>query len=185
MAGNLMKPLTGMVRQASAANMAAMGSYQSRSVSLTAANIPMARYGGRHTVTMMPGDGIGPEMMSYVKEVYKHAGAPVDFELVTLDPNTDNYDDLYNAIASVKRNGCGIKGNIETQMNRPDIKSRNVEMRNELDLYVNRIHCQSQSGIKTRHDDIDVVVGFQEIFLFCFSSFNVNAYFYIIYDICS
>ena len=157
MAGNLMKPMTGLARQASAANMAALGSFQSRSVSLSAANIPMARYGGRHTVTMMPGDGIGPEMMTYVKEVYKHAGAPVDFETVHLD-HEDNYDDLYNAIASVKRNGCGIKGNIETHINRPEIKSRNVEMRNELDLFVNKIHCQSQPGIKTRHADIDVVV---------------------------
>ena len=43
-------------------------------------------------------------------------------------------------------------------MNRPDIKSRNVEMRNELDLYVNIIKCKSQPGIKTRHDDIDVVL---------------------------
>ena len=156
MAGNFIKPLAGLARNTSCANLAL--TYQVRNVSLTAANIPMARYGGRHTVTMMPGDGIGPEMMSYVKEVYKHAGAPVDFETVTLDPSTDNYDDLYNAIASVKRNGCGIKGNIETKMNRPDIKSRNVEMRNELDLFVNRIHCKSQPGIKTRHEDIDVVV---------------------------
>ncbi len=57
----------------------------------------------------------------------------------------------------MKRNGCGIKGNIETKINRPDIKSRNVEMRNALDLYVNVIRCKSQSGIKTRHDDIDIV----------------------------
>ena len=51
-----------------------------------------------------------------------------------------------------------LKGNIETKMNRPDIKSRNVEMRNELDLFVNLIHCKSQPGIKTRHEDIDIVV---------------------------
>ena len=89
------------------------------------------RYGGRHTVTMMPGEGIGPEMMEYVKDIYKAAGVPVDFEMVFLDPTTDNYDDLYNAISSVRRNGCGIKGNIETLLTRPDIKSRNVEMRNE------------------------------------------------------
>lgn len=159
MTANFFKPLAGLARNTSCTNLAL--TYQVRNVSLTAANIPMARYGGRHTVTMMPGDGIGPEMMSYVKEVYKHAGAPVDFETVTLDPSTDNYDDLYNAIASVKRNGCGIKGNIETKMNRPDIKSRNVEMRNELDLFVNRIHCKSQPGIKTRHEDIDIVVSLQ------------------------
>ena len=50
---------------------------------------------------MMPGDGIGPEMMGYVREVFKEAGAPVDFELVELDPNTDNYDDLHNVIAYI------------------------------------------------------------------------------------
>lgn len=34
--------------------------------------MPKAQYGGRHTVTMLPGAGIGPELMSYVKEVCKH-----------------------------------------------------------------------------------------------------------------
>lgn len=58
----------------------------------------------------------------------------------------------------MKRNGCAIKGNIETKMNRPDIKSRNVEMRNELDLFVNVLRCQSQPGIKTRHDNVDVTI---------------------------
>ena len=47
-------------------------------------------------MTCMPGEGIGPEMMGYVKQVYKEAGVPVDFEDVQLDPTTDNYDDLYN-----------------------------------------------------------------------------------------
>ena len=150
MAGNFVKPLSSLSR---------FGIAQTRSVSLTAANIPLAKYGGRSTVTMMPGDGIGPEMMGYVKEVFRYAGAPIDFETVMLDPSDDNYDDLYNAISSVKRNGVGIKGNIETKMNRPDIKSRNVELRNELDLFVNTIECRSQPGIRTRHDDIDIVVG--------------------------
>ena len=68
---------------------------------------------------MMPGEGIGPEMMDYVKDAYKTAGVPVDFgkafwnnkskrlwhgfllfffmlEMIYLDPTTDNYDDLYN-----------------------------------------------------------------------------------------
>ena len=97
-------------------------------------------------------------MMEYVKDVYKTAGVPVDFEMVYLDPTTDNYDDLYNAISSVRRNGCGLKGNIETKLTRPDIKSRNVEMRNELDLFVNVLHCYSRKGVKTRHDNIDVVI---------------------------
>ena len=153
-AANIGRNLRGLARQ----KFSAISSPAIRSVHLSAANIPLAKYGGRYTVTMMPGDGIGPEMMEYVKEVFKVAGAPIDFETMILDPTTDKYDDLYSAIQSVKRNGCGIKGNIETKINRPDIKSRNVEMRNALDLFVNRIVCQSQPGIKTRHEDIDIVV---------------------------
>ena len=41
---------------------------------------------------------------------------------------------------------------------RPDIKSRNIEMRNQLDLFVNVLHCTSKKGVKTRHDDIDICV---------------------------
>jgi len=109
-------------------------------------------------VTMMPGDGIGPEMMGYVREIFNLVGAPVDFEEVKLDPTTDNYADLNNAISSVKRNGCAIKANIETRMNQSHIKSRNVEMRNALDLFVNVLHCKSIDGIETRHKNIDIVV---------------------------
>ena len=58
----------------------------------------------------------------------------------------------------MKRNGCAIKGNIESRINQPHIASRNVEMRNALDLYYNVVHCKSVEGIKTRHDNIDVVV---------------------------
>ena len=58
------------------------------------------RYGGRHTVTMMPGDGIGPEMMGYVRQVFSLVGAPVDFEEIKLDPTTDNYADLNNVSIS-------------------------------------------------------------------------------------
>jgi len=36
------------------------------------AGIPKAQYGGRHTVTMLPGSGIGPELMNYVKEVFRY-----------------------------------------------------------------------------------------------------------------
>ena len=88
----------------------------------------------------------------------RYAGAPIDFEMIQIDPKSADSNDLNNAISSVKRNGCAIKGNIESRMNQPHIKSRNVEMRNELDLFVNVLHCKSVEGIKTRHDDVDVVV---------------------------
>ncbi|KZS16963.1 Isocitrate dehydrogenase [NAD] subunit, mitochondrial [Daphnia magna] len=119
---------------------------------------PLAQYGGRFTVTMLPGDGIGPEMMNYVKEVFRYAGVPVDFEEIHFDPNSESEVDFFDAITSIKRNGVAIKGNIETRENRPGQISRNVELRNELDLFAYIMNCKSFPGIQTRHKDIDIVL---------------------------
>lgn len=59
---------------------------------------------------MLPGDGIGPEMMTYVREVFRYAGVPVDFEEICFDPNSESETDFFDAITSIKRNGVGIKG---------------------------------------------------------------------------
>merc|ERR1719402_48131 len=93
--------------------------------------------------------------MAYMREVLEHVHAPVDLEI--LDTINDN-DKIHNAIQSVRRNGVAIKGNIETSTNRIDIKSSNVEMRNQLDLFANVVHCRSQPGVRTRHDDIDIQI---------------------------
>ncbi|GBN75576.1 Isocitrate dehydrogenase [NAD] subunit gamma, mitochondrial [Araneus ventricosus] len=49
-------------------------------------------------------------------------------------------------------------GNIETRSNNPLFRSRNVVLRLELDLFVNLLHCKSQPGIKTRHNNIDIIL---------------------------
>ncbi|CAH0561806.1 unnamed protein product [Brassicogethes aeneus] len=120
--------------------------------------IPVALYGGRNAVTMLPGGGIGPELMGYVKEVFKYAGAPVDFEVVEIDEKSEDNDDLDYAITSIKRNGVAIKGNIETKSESANVTSRNVAIRNELDLYVNVLNCKSYPGVPARQSNIDVVI---------------------------
>lgn len=81
---------------------------------------------------MLPGDGIGPEMLAHVKRLCITAQVPVDFEDIQLDSRqtikTWN-EDLENAIISIERNGVALKGNIETKFNDPTVKSRNVELR--------------------------------------------------------
>lgn len=72
--------------------------------------IQNAQYGGRHHVTMLPGGGIGPELMNYVREIFRYCGVPVDFEIIDIDPNSEGNDDLEYAITSIKRNGVAIKG---------------------------------------------------------------------------
>ncbi|CAH1998154.1 unnamed protein product [Acanthoscelides obtectus] len=120
--------------------------------------IPVAMYGGRQAVSMLPGGGIGPELMSYVRDVFKYAGAPVDFETVDIDPNSESNDDLDYAITSIKRNGVAIKGNIETKSKSAETLSRNVAIRNELDLYVNVLHCKSYPGLPARQKNIDLMI---------------------------
>ncbi|XP_031336200.1 isocitrate dehydrogenase [NAD] subunit gamma, mitochondrial-like isoform X2 [Photinus pyralis] len=120
--------------------------------------IPVALYGGRHAVTMLPGGGIGPELMVYVKEIFKYAGAPVDFEVVEIDPKSDESNDLEYAITSIKRNGVAIKGNIETKSESTGVQSRNVAIRNELDLFVNVLHCHSYPGVPARQKGIDIII---------------------------
>lgn len=88
-----------------------------------------------YSVTVLPGDGIGPEMIEHVKRLCKTAQVPVDFENIQLDShqsiNTWN-EDLENAIISIERNGVALKGNIETKFNDPTVKSRNVQLRYDI-----------------------------------------------------
>ncbi|KAL1425078.1 hypothetical protein MTO96_019530 [Rhipicephalus appendiculatus] len=133
-----------------------------------------AKYGGRFMVTVLPGDGIGPELMKHVREVFRYGGVPVDFEEVHLDSTQDDLDNVDEAIIAIKRNGVALErqgrglcnlntsfllaGNIETRHNSPNYKSRNVELRLRLKLFVNIIHCKSQPGVPTRHNNIDIVL---------------------------
>jgi len=121
--------------------------------------MPLARYGGRQTVTALAGDGIGPEMLRHVKEIFRVGQVPVDFEDVPLDGRqADNNVDLENAIISIERNGVAIKGNIETKHHEPNARSRNVELRSRLDLYANVLRCKTVATVPARHSGLDIVV---------------------------
>lgn len=119
---------------------------------------PRAQYGGRYTVTMLPGAGIGPELMKYVKIVFRNLGVPVDFEEIAIAPDVSGNADLEDALTSIKRNGAAIKGNIETFGGNTEITSRNIAIRKELDLYINIIECKPHPALKLRHRDIDIVM---------------------------
>jgi len=107
---------------------------------------------------MLPGGGIGTELMGYVKKLFFETGMPVNFETVQIDPKSDNNDDLEYAIMSIRRNGVCIKGNIETESQSQAIISRNVAIRNELDLFVNAIHVQSYNNVPSHHKNVDIIV---------------------------
>ncbi|KAM6976774.1 isocitrate dehydrogenase [NAD] subunit gamma, mitochondrial-like [Aplochiton taeniatus] len=120
---------------------------------------PPARYGGRHTVTLIPGDGIGPELLRHVRELFRFSCVPVDFEVVNVDSTLTSESDINNAIMAIRRNGVALKGNISTNHNLPpSVKSRNSLLRTTLDLYANVMHCQSLPGVRARHRNIDIII---------------------------
>nr|CAD7597889.1 unnamed protein product [Timema genevievae] len=87
-----------------------------------------------------------------------YGGVPVDFEVVQIDPKSETNDDLDYAITTIRRNGVAIKGNIETGSLTRGVTSRNVALRNELDLYVNVLKCQTYPGVPSRQKNIDIVI---------------------------
>ncbi|XP_064632371.1 isocitrate dehydrogenase [NAD] subunit gamma, mitochondrial-like [Lineus longissimus] len=116
-----------------------------------------AQYGGRHTVTLLPGDGIGQELMPHIREVFRCAGVPVDFEEVELTNESDE-NDMENALLAIKRNGVCLKGNIETDIVKAGHRSKNIDLRTSLDLFAHIIHVKNIPGVATRHDNIDIVM---------------------------
>ncbi|XP_026971441.1 LOW QUALITY PROTEIN: isocitrate dehydrogenase [NAD] subunit gamma, mitochondrial-like [Sagmatias obliquidens] len=113
---------------------------------------PAAKYGGWHTVTMIPGDGIGPELMLCNKNVFRHVCVPVDFEEVQITSTSSEEEEVRSAIMAVHQNHVALKGNFETDYSLPPShKSQNSVFRSTLDLYVSVIRFKSLLGVETRH----------------------------------
>ena len=89
----------------------------SRGYKLKSSNIPLAKYGGRHTVTMLPGDGIGPEIAVAVQKIFAAAEAPIAWDPVDVTPvkNPDGTMGIPQAVIdSVNKNKIGLKSPLMT-----------------------------------------------------------------------
>ncbi|XP_050308952.1 isocitrate dehydrogenase [NAD] subunit gamma, mitochondrial-like [Anthonomus grandis grandis] len=114
------------------------------------------KYGGRQIVTLIPGYQPGPKLMEHVKDVFKEAHVPIDFEEVTSNgsPNDmEAFDKL--VLTSIHRNGVGLKGNIVN----PNLQvSANVTLRQQLDLYVCIVHVKSYPHVKCKYPNMDLYI---------------------------
>jgi len=115
---------------------------------------------GRTTATLIPGDGVGPELCLVVQDVFKAAGVPVDFKehyFSELSPRSDSVEDVTDSIRS---NGICLKGILASPdySAESELKTLNMKLRDELDLYANVVHVTSREGMKTRHKNVDMVV---------------------------
>uniref|UniRef100_M3XIQ8 Isocitrate dehydrogenase [NAD] subunit, mitochondrial n=1 Tax=Latimeria chalumnae TaxID=7897 RepID=M3XIQ8_LATCH len=120
-----------------------------------------AKPDGVFHVTMIPGDGVGPELMRAVKEVFKAADVPVEFDEFHLSEvqNLISEEKLEEVLSSMKSTRVAIKGKIHTPMAfKGDLASYEMTLRRKLDLFANVVHISSLPGYKTRHNNLDLVI---------------------------
>lgn len=115
--------------------------------------------GPPYTVTLFPGDGIGPEISAAVQRIYKAADVPVRWETHVIDvagtpPGKSPVSE--EALESVRRNGFGLKGPMATPIGKGH-RSLNLTLRKALGLYANVRPAKSMPGVETRYADVDVV----------------------------
>jgi len=114
----------------------------------------------RHKVTLIPGEGIGPEVAAATRRVIDAAGVQIDWE--ELGARTDSATEagqLVNqaAIDSVRRNHVALKGPTSTAI-AGGARSVNVALRKTLDLYSNLRPVKNLPGVKSRFENVDIVL---------------------------
>ncbi|CAH1985872.1 unnamed protein product [Acanthoscelides obtectus] len=135
-----------------------------RSIHCTAANATAGieeRPDARTSCTLIPGDGVGPELMHSVQEVFKASGIPVDFEAYFFSEVNPTLSAPLDVVAnSIQKNRVCLKGILASPdySNTGELQTLNMKLRNALDLYANVVHVKSLSGIKSRHENIDCVI---------------------------
>ncbi|EAA62883.1 hypothetical protein BDV09DRAFT_199280 [Aspergillus tetrazonus] len=120
------------------------------------------KYGGKYTVTLIPGDGIGAEVAESVKTIFKADNVPIEWEQVDVsgvDTGNKHSEELFKeSIASLRRNKLGLKGILFTPVERSGHQSFNVALRQELDIFASVVLIKNIPGYKTRHDNVDLCI---------------------------
>lgn len=110
-------------------------------------------------ITLIEGDGIGPEIANAVRKIFSAAEVPVAWEPVSVKPvKTDDGRTTVpeEVIESMRRNKVGLKGPLETQIGKGSV-SLNLTLRRVFNLYANVRPCRSINGYKTLYDDVDLI----------------------------
>ena len=110
----------------------------------------------RHKVTLISGEGIGPEVAAATRRILGATGVQIDWEEVEARAKTGPL--LHKAaVDSVRRNRVALKGPMETAI-AGGAPSVNVALRKTLDLYANLRPVKNLPGVKSRFDDVNVVL---------------------------
>jgi isocitrate dehydrogenase (NAD+) len=113
-----------------------------------------------HRVTLIPGDGTGPELTEAARRVLEATGVGFDWEVrhagvdVMEEAGTPMPEET---LASVRRNKVALKGPITTPIG-TGFRSVNVALRHELGLYACLRPCKTYEGVRSRYDNVDLVL---------------------------
>lgn len=113
-----------------------------------------------YKVTLIPGDGIGPEVAEAARRVVDATGVQIDWEVVEAgEAVMAEYGTPLPeyVLDSVKKNKVALKGPITTPIGK-GFRSVNVTLRQELNLYANVRPSKTFPGIKTRYNNVDLVI---------------------------
>ena len=113
-----------------------------------------------HTVVLIPGDGIGPEVAAAAVRVLAAAGAEVDWDrqIAGREAMTRVGDPLPDEVLeSIVRNKVALKGPVTTPIGK-GFQSINVQIRKRLELFANLRPVVTLPGVASRYDDVDLVV---------------------------
>jgi len=116
----------------------------------------------RHKVTLLPGEGIGTEVSRATRRILEAAGVQIDWEEIDARANGAGSGDTgqvlnQTAVESVRRNGVALKGPMATAI-AGGAPSVNVALRKTLDLYANLRPVKNLPGLKSRFENVDVVI---------------------------
>jgi isocitrate dehydrogenase (NAD+) len=114
-----------------------------------------------HRVTLIPGDGTGPELTEATRRVLEATGVEFDWDVREAGADVmDSYggnplpDEVLDAI---RETGVALKGPITTPVG-GGFRSVNVALRKSLDLYAQVRPCKTYPGVRTRFEDVDLIV---------------------------
>jgi isocitrate dehydrogenase (NAD+) len=115
----------------------------------------------KHTIVLIPGDGIGPEVTRATRRVLEAAGLDVDWVELPAGATAleQGYDNVLPArtVAAIQAHKIALKGPVTTPVGK-GFKSVNVQLRQKLKLYAAVRPVRSLAGVKTRFEHVDMVI---------------------------
>ncbi len=113
-----------------------------------------------YKITLIPGDGVGPEIAGAAKRCLEATGVEIDWEEMSAGAEVMEKEGTPlpgEVLESIRRNKVALKGPITTPVG-SGFRSVNVALRKELDLFACVRPCKSYRGVRSKYRDIDLVI---------------------------